>query len=68
MDYIVVQVGGKGSRPGALTKNKPKALVPVEDLPMLFHLFRKFLDKRFIMVVKNVDRDRFQMLELEKSL
>ena len=33
-----------------LTANKPKALVPVENLPMLFHLFRRFPDKRFIVI------------------
>ena len=40
MEYIIVQAGGKGTRLGRLTQNKPKALVPVENLPMLFHLFR----------------------------
>ena len=50
MDYIVVQAGGKGSRLGHLTANKPKALVPVENLPMLFHLFKKFPDKKFIII------------------
>ena len=50
MDYIIVQAGGKGTRLGYLTKNKPKALVPVDNLPMLFHLFRKFPDKRFVII------------------
>lgn len=50
MDYIIVQAGGKGTRLKHLTKNKPKALVPVENLPMLFHLFRKYPDKRFIVI------------------
>lgn len=49
-DYIIVQAGGKGTRLEHLTANKPKALVPVENLPMLFHLFRKFPDKRFIII------------------
>ena len=40
LDYIIVQAGGKGTRMGALTQNKPKALVPVNNLPMIFHLFR----------------------------
>ena len=44
MEYIIVQAGGKGTRLGYLTENKPKALVPVENLPMLFHLFRKYPD------------------------
>lgn len=50
MEYIVVQAGGKGIRLGSLTKNKPKALVPVENLPMLFHLFQKYPDKRYIII------------------
>lgn len=49
-EYIIVQAGGKGTRLGHLTKNKPKALVPVENLPMLFHLFKKFPDKKFIII------------------
>ena len=50
MDYIIVQAGGKGTRLKYLTQNKPKALVPVDNLPMLFHLFRKYPDKRFIII------------------
>jgi len=49
-DYIIVQAGGKGSRLEHLTENKPKAMVPVENLPLLFHLFRKFPDKRYIII------------------
>lgn len=50
MDYIIVQAGGKGTRLGYLTKNKPKALTPVDNLPMLFYLFRKYPDKRFVII------------------
>lgn len=50
MEYIIVQAGGKGTRLGYLTKNKPKALTPVENLPMLFHLFKKYPDKRFVII------------------
>lgn len=50
MEYIIVQAGGKGSRLQYLTRNKPKALVPVENLPMIFHLFRKYPDKKFIII------------------
>lgn len=50
IDYIIVQAGGKGTRMEYLTKNKPKALVPVNNLPMLFHLFKKYPDKRFIII------------------
>lgn len=50
MQYIIVQAGGKGTRLGYLTKNKPKALTPVENLPMLFYLFRKYPDKRYVVI------------------
>ncbi len=50
MNHIIVQAGGKGTRLEHLTQNKPKALVPVENLPMLFHLFRQFPDKKFIII------------------
>lgn len=50
LDYVIVQAGGKGTRMESLTRNKPKALVPVENLPMLFHLFRKYPDKKFIVI------------------
>lgn len=50
MEYIIVQAGGKGTRLKYLTENKPKALVPVDNLPMLFHLFNKYPDKKFIII------------------
>jgi len=73
-----VQAGGKGTRLEHLTANKPKALVPVENLPMLFHLFRKFPDKQFIIIAdykKEVLREylecfsqvRYQVVEADAS-
>lgn len=47
IDYIVVQAGGRGSRLEVLTANKPKALVPVDNLPMIFHLFKKYPHAHF---------------------
>jgi len=49
-NFIIVQAGGRGSRMQILTRNKPKALVPVNNLPMIFHLFRKYPDKKFIII------------------
>lgn len=49
-EYIVVQAGGKGTRLGYLTKNKPKALVPIDNLPMLFHLFWKYPNSKYIII------------------
>ena len=50
IDYIIVQAGGKGTRLGHLTINKPKALVPINNLPMLFHLFRQFPKAKFVII------------------
>ncbi len=50
LEYIIVQAGGKGTRLERYTKNKPKALVPVNNRPMLFHLFEKYPQKKFIVV------------------
>ena len=48
--HIIVQAGGKGKRMEHLTHNKPKALVPVDNLPILFHLFRKFPKAKYIII------------------
>ncbi len=48
--FIIVQAGGKGTRMEQLTRNKPKALVPVDNLPILFHLFRKYPEGRFVII------------------
>ncbi len=50
IENIIVQAGGKGTRLGHLTANKPKALVPIDNLPMLFHLFRKYPASKFIII------------------
>lgn len=50
MEYIIVQAGGMGTRLKYLTQNKPKALVPIENLPMIFHLFRHYPDKKYIII------------------
>lgn len=50
VNYIIVQAGGKGTRMEYLTYNKPKALVPVDNLPMLFHLFRKYPECKFLVI------------------
>lgn len=39
---IIVQAGGLGTRMRSLTTNKPKALIPVKNSPILFHLLEEF--------------------------
>lgn len=50
VDYIIIQAGGKGTRLGALTHNKPKGIVPVNNLPIIFHLFNKYPDKKYVII------------------
>lgn len=47
---IIVQAGGKGTRLGSLTKNKPKCLVSINNLPIIFHIFNKFKEADFIII------------------
>ncbi len=47
---IIIQAGGKGTRLEGLTRNKPKCLVPVNNLPIIFHIFQKFKDELFTII------------------
>ncbi len=49
-DYVVVQAGGKGTRLKNYTRNKPKALVPIDNRPLILHLFDRYKDKKFIVI------------------
>lgn len=40
--HIIIQAGGKGTRLEALTKNRPKCLVPVNNRPLIFWAFDAF--------------------------
>lgn len=44
---IVVQAGGLGTRLETLTLNKPKCIVPIDNLPIIFYLFKKFPEANF---------------------
>lgn len=48
--HIIIQAGGRGTRLEQLTKNKPKALVSVDNRPIIFHLFSHFSDATFHIV------------------
>ena len=47
---IIIQAGGKGTRLEGLTRNKPKCLVPVNNLPIIFYAFEKFPDAEFTII------------------
>ena len=50
VNHIIIQAGGRGSRMDRLTRNKPKPLVPVNNLPIMFHLFRKYPEARYVII------------------
>ncbi len=47
---IIIQAGGKGTRLKELTQNRPKCIVPVNNLPIIFHMFKKFPQAEFIII------------------
>ena len=47
---IIIQAGGKGTRLEGLTRNKPKCMVPVNNLPIIFYAFQKFKDAEFTII------------------
>ncbi len=47
---IIIQAGGKGTRLEWLTRNKPKCIVPVNNLPIIFYAFQKFKDAEFTII------------------
>ncbi|MDR3234160.1 MAG: NTP transferase domain-containing protein [Planctomycetaceae bacterium] len=47
---IIIQAGGKGTRLEGLTRNKPKCLVPVNNLPILFYILRQFKEADFTII------------------
>lgn len=59
IEYIIVQAGGKGNRLETLTTNKPKALVPVDNLPIIFHLFNKYPNAKF-KIIADYKKDVFK--------
>lgn len=58
---IIVQAGGLGTRMKSLTASKPKALIAVQNKPILFHLFDSFPECEFVVVgdYKYVVLDRY---------
>ncbi len=47
LEHVIVQAGGKGTRLRRYTRNRPKAIVPIYNKPMVFHLFDKFEGAKF---------------------
>jgi len=51
IENIIIQAGGLGSRLEALTANKPKCLVSINNLPIIFYIFRCFPKSKFHIIV-----------------
>lgn len=50
MEKVIIQAGGRGTRLEGLTRNKPKCLVPVNNLPIIFYAFEKFPQAEFTVI------------------
>ena len=50
INYIIVQSGGKGTRMGHYAKNKPKCLVPVNDVPMIVNTMKVYKNKKIFII------------------
>ena len=48
--YVIVQAGGKGTRMGRFAENKPKCLVPVNDIPIIVNTLNVYKDKKVIII------------------
>ena len=59
LPYVIVQAGGCGSRLETPTTNKPKALVPVDNRPMIFHLFERYPKAKFL-IIADYQKDTFK--------
>ena len=40
--YVIVQAGGKGTRMGQYAQNRPKCLVPINDIPMIINTLNTY--------------------------
>jgi len=50
IEWVIVQAGGRGSRLRHHTWNKPKCLVSIDGKPILYHIFDKFPQSKFIVI------------------
>ena len=52
--YVIVQAGGKGTRMGRYAQNRPKCLVPVNDVPMIVNTLKVYKDKEVIIIADHL--------------
>ena len=51
--YVIVQAGGKGTRMGHYAENRPKCLVPVNDIPMIMNTLKVYRESNVWIYEKN---------------
>lgn len=52
---VVIQAGGKGTRMGRFTDNKPKCLVPYKGKTIIEHQLQYFKDKRIFVITDHLE-------------
>ena len=52
--YVIVQAGGKGTRMEHYAQNRPKCLVPVNDVPMIMNTLKVYKDKEVIIIADHL--------------
>jgi len=52
--YVIVQAGGKGTRMGQYAQNRPKCLVPINDIPMIINTLNIYKDKEVIIIADHL--------------
>ena len=52
--YLIVQAGGKGTRMGQYAQNRPKCLVPIDDVPMIINTLNVYKDKDVIIIADHL--------------
>ncbi len=48
--YMIIQAGGKGTRMGHLTANKPKCLIPIDGKPMLYSIGEELKGSKILII------------------
>ena len=52
--YLIVQAGGKGTRMGQYAQNRPKCLVPIDDVPMIINTLNVYKNKEVIIITDHL--------------
>jgi GTP:adenosylcobinamide-phosphate guanylyltransferase len=67
MKTFIIQCGGVGSRMETLTSVKPKALIPIDGKPLIFHLMDNNPNSKFIIITDYCSDVLFKYIKKYKS-